>query len=86
MNKFQFIKLLFVGTHCRVPAIITILLFLLPVSPASAQEIPFYESIPCRFESPPYARVECGDLYTADGQRLHVAIFRTSHPNPAPDP
>ncbi len=77
----------FVGTwHCRVLSIILMLLFLLPTFPSSAQETPFYESTPCRFESPPYASVECGDFHTEDGQRLHVAIFRTSHPNPAPDP
>lgn len=53
---------------------------------SAAQTAPRYEAAPCRFEIPAYVKVDCGYLHTADGQHLHVAIFHTSHPNPAPDP
>ncbi len=58
------------------------------------QSEPLFELTACRFDVPPGYTPECGDLIVPedwgqpDGRRvrMHVAIFRSWHPNPAPDP
>lgn len=58
------------------------------------QSEPFFELTACRFDVPPGYTPECGDLIVPedwgqpDGRRarMHVAIFRSPNPNPAPDP
>lgn len=63
--------------------------------PALTQaDTPVFETADCAFPVPDGQTVDCGyltvpeDRARADGRtiRLHVAIFRTPTPNPAPDP
>lgn len=66
--------------------------------PASAQDVPGYEPRfepgDCRFNVPAGYAVECGDLVVPEDRRqpdgawirLHVAIFKSHSPTPAPDP
>ena len=55
---------------------------------------PLFEPASCRFPIPPGTSPECGDLVVPENRahpqgaqvRLHVAIFHSHAPNPAPDP
>ena len=55
---------------------------------------PVFEPSPCRFDIPAGYEIECGDLVVPEDRsqpegpriRLHVAIFRSTNPNPAADP
>jgi pimeloyl-ACP methyl ester carboxylesterase len=67
-----------------------------PVAPTEVapEDLATFAPGECRFTVLPGYEVACGDLYVLedrsrpDGRmvRLHVAIFRSSNPNPAPDP
>ena len=58
------------------------------------EDIAFFEAGECRFETLPGYDIDCGDLYVLedrgrpDGRmvRMHVAVFHSPKPNPAPDP
>jgi hypothetical protein len=55
---------------------------------------PAFEPAECQFNTPTDYAVECGYLTVPENRsqpegalvRLHVAIFKSTNPNPAPDP
>ncbi len=65
-----------------------------PTPTIEAVSLPAFEPSLCRFKHEPGRDVECGYLIVPqdrgqlDGSviRLHVAVFKSTNPNPAPDP
>ncbi len=64
-------------------------------APSPARSAARYETAPCEFPVPAGVSVECGWLTVPENRakpdngrevRLHVAIFRSTRPNPPPDP
>ncbi|MBN2394659.1 MAG: DUF885 family protein [Anaerolineae bacterium] len=63
-------------------------------APAEDSYTPVYEASYCRFPIPQGYEIECGDLFVPESHsqpngatiRLHVGIFKSTNPNPAPDP
>jgi pimeloyl-ACP methyl ester carboxylesterase len=61
---------------------------------AETSYTPVFEIGDCRFEVPQGYQVECGDLIVPESRsqptgptiRLHVGTFKSTNPNPAPDP
>ena len=57
-------------------------------------DVPAFEPAACQFDAPSDYNIECGYLVVPEdrGQpdgpviRLHVAVFKSANPNPAPDP
>jgi hypothetical protein len=66
-----------------------------PSEPAATSYEPLFEPAACQFDVPEGREVECGYLTVPEKHaqpgngrtlRLHVAVFESDNPNPAPDP
>jgi pimeloyl-ACP methyl ester carboxylesterase len=86
-----------VATILNTPGSITASPTTLPPSLTPVPTIPYtptFETASCKFAPPSGYLLECGYLNVPENRtnsntqmiRLHVAIFRTRSPNPAPDP
>jgi pimeloyl-ACP methyl ester carboxylesterase len=87
-------ELLGAPTPTRVPPTVAPASTAMPTA-SPARSAARYETAPCEFPVPAGVSVECGWLSVPENRaspqngrevRLHVAIFRSTNPNPPPDP
>jgi pimeloyl-ACP methyl ester carboxylesterase len=87
-------ELLGAPTPTRVPPTVAPASTAMPTA-SPARSAARYETAPCEFPVPAGVSVECGWLSVPENRaspqngrevRLHVAIFRSTRPNPPPDP
>jgi pimeloyl-ACP methyl ester carboxylesterase len=65
-----------------------------PTFTPAPPSLPVFKPTRCRFDRPGGYKVECGDLIVPESRSqpdgptisLHIAIFKSANPNPAPDP